>query len=290
MEDQKISTEDMQAKMLEMLLYFQKICEENDLTFYLCGGCLIGALRHKGFVPWDDDIDVFMPRPDYERLKKVWMKHADTKHYSYCRTDDKHNYHDCGASIRDNETTFINRHSINEDICHGLALEIMPIDGCPSMLHSRVWQLLNAMTFSLFNAQRLPDNKGKAIRTLTGIVYKLVPSKKVRYHIWKNAEREMTKYSFDDCRVVTELVGSIKGMLIPHPKRDFAKVVYKEFEGHKIPVMYGYERYLRKIWGDYMQLPPVEARVAKHDAVHIDLNTSYKAYEGIYYFPDRSEK
>ena len=68
-----------------------------------------------------------------------------------------------------------------------------------------------------------------------------------------------------------------------HPREDFASVIYKDFEGHQIPVMKGYERYLRLIWGDYMQLPPVEQRVAKHDAVFADLHTPYKEYKGIHY-------
>ncbi len=63
---------ELQLKSLDMLLYFKKICEENSLLFYFCGGCCMGALRYKGFIPWDDDIDVFMPRSDYEKLKEIW--------------------------------------------------------------------------------------------------------------------------------------------------------------------------------------------------------------------------
>ncbi|MCI7126847.1 MAG: LicD family protein, partial [Clostridium sp.] len=79
-------TKKIQDKELEMLLYFQKICDEHHLTFYLCGGGLIGAIRHRGFIPWDDDLDVFMPRPDYEKLSAIWNEYADTQKYSYCRT------------------------------------------------------------------------------------------------------------------------------------------------------------------------------------------------------------
>ena len=88
----------------------------------------------------------------------------------------------------------------------------------------------------------------------------------------------MTKYDFNTSKECTELIGSLKGMKLRHPREDFASVVYKDFEGHQIPVMKGYERYLCLIWGDYMQLPPVEQRVAKHDAVFADLHTPYKEY------------
>lgn len=277
------TTRELQEKMLEMLLYFDQFCRENHLMYYLCGGCLIGAVRHQGFVPWDDDIDLFMPRPDYERLVAIWTQKADTAKYRYCRTSRNKVYHDGGASIRDIRTTEINRHSVNEDICHGIALEIMPIDGCPKSSLKRGWQLYNAFLFSLFNVQRLPDNKGGFVRTISRLAYKFVSSPTTRYRIWKRAERRMTQYRWEDCNEVTELIGSIKGMMIRHPKKDFDAVVYLDFEGHKVPVMTGYKRYLTEIWGDYMQLPPVEKRVAKHDAVYLSTTESYRRFKGKYY-------
>ncbi len=277
------TTKELQKKMLNILLYFDEFCGENGLMYYLCGGGLIGAIRHKGFIPWDDDIDVFMPRPHYERLAQLWNEKADSSKYVYCRTDMEHVYHDAGASIRDVSTTEINRHSVNEDICHGIALEIMPIDGCPESKLKRADQLFNAFAFNLFNAQRLPDNKGRFVRATSMLLLYIFRSKRIRYNIWKRAERRMTRFSWDECTEVTELIGSIHGMLLRHPKKDFDSVVYKEFERHSIPVMAGYDRYLKLIWGDYMQLPPVEKRVAKHDAVIIDLENSYVKYKGKYY-------
>ncbi|MDD6518591.1 MAG: LicD family protein [Oribacterium sp.] len=277
------SIKDLQAKMLEMLLFFDSFCRDNNLKYYLCGGGLIGAIRHHGFIPWDDDIDLFMPRNDYEQLAILWPQKVDKDRYLYCRTDRDHIYHDAGASIRDVNTTEINRHSVNDDICHGIALEIMPIDGCPKSKIKRGFQLFNAFVFSLFNAQRLPDNKGIFVRNLASIAYSIVKSPNQRYKIWKRAEQNMTKYKWCDCTEVTELVGSIKGMLLKHPKEDFDNVVYKDFEGYKIPVMAGYDRYLHLIWGDYMQLPPAEKRVAKHDVVYLSTTEPYKKFKGILY-------
>lgn len=281
-------TKQMQRKLLDILLYFSNFCNQHNLMFYLCGGCLIGAIRHKGFIPWDDDIDIFMPRADYERFAVLWEKYGDKDKYTYCRTNRSNNYHHHAASLRDNNTTFINSHSVNEDICHGLALEFGPIDGCPSSNIKRYIQLFYAMIFALFNAQRLPDNKGKFFRVMAGIIYKLAPSKEMRYRIWKYSEKQMSKYKWEDCDYVVELIGNLNGMILKHPKSDFDHVVYKEFEGYEMPVMAGYDKYLRKIFGNYMELPPVDQRVAKHNTVYINLEKSYKEFKGIYYcVPDK---
>ena len=290
MDNNRVDIRELQMKLLEILLYFDKYCKENHLKYYLCGGCLIGVVRHHGFIPWDDDVDLFMPRADYERLTRIWNKTGDTKHYKFCRTDRKHNYHDGGASLRDINTTEINRHSVNEDICHGIAIEIMPIDGCPKSKIRRALQLFDACVFSLFNVQRLPDNKGKLTRNVANIVYKIIRSPKTRYKIWKKAEKRMSKYSWDECSQVTELIGAFHGMILRHSKRDVENVVYRDFEGHKLPVMAGYKKYLSRIWGDYMQLPPEEKRVAKHDSVYTSTTEPYKQFKGKLYCVKGSTK
>ncbi len=106
----EIKPEDLrriQLKSLEMLLYFKEICDKNGLLFYFCGGCCIGALRNKGFIPWDDDIDIFMPRADYERLAEIWPSQADNSRYRYTRTTREHFTRLLFATISDENTTFI---------------------------------------------------------------------------------------------------------------------------------------------------------------------------------------
>lgn len=284
------TTKEVQGKMLEILLYFDAFCRENSLKYYLCGGSLIGVVRHQGFIPWDDDIDVFMPRRDYELLGQIWNEKANTSRYRYCRTNRNENYRDGGASIRDVNTTMILRHSVDDDICHGIAVEIMPIDGCPKSKIKRAIQLFHAFVFGLFNVQRLPDNKGKFFRTIAGLVYKIVRSPDIRYRLWRISEKKMQRFDWEECDEVTELIGSIKGMLIRHPKADFDSVVYRPFEGYELPVMAGYKEYLSKIWGDYMQLPPEEKRVSKQDTVFISATEPYEKFKGIYYCVDKEEK
>ena len=106
----KLSDEELrslQLKSLEILLYFKKFFEEHNLMFYFCGGCCIGVLRHQGFIPWDDDIDIFMPRNDYEKLFKIWNKYADTEKYSCNRTTKDVFIGNVMTTITDNHTKVI---------------------------------------------------------------------------------------------------------------------------------------------------------------------------------------
>lgn len=273
----------LQLKCLDILLYFQKICEKNHLTFYLAGGTAIGALRHKGFIPWDDDIDVFMPRPDYEKLTKIWNSEADTSRYIFCRSTDKINYHHHAASIMDITTTWIEQRNVDSDIPQGIVMDVIPLDGCPDLKIQRFFQLFYAFVFALFNPQRLPENKNKIIYRTTKILLGVVRNKKLRDFLWMFAERKMKKYEFYSYKNITELIGNINGMLTKHPLDDFLTVVYKDFEGYSMPLMKGYDAYLKSIFGDYMKMPPKKQRHPKAKVVYVNFDESYLNYKGIYY-------
>ena len=274
-----------QNRMLSMLLYFQSFCDEHGLLFYLHGGAAIGAIREHGFVPWDDDIDVLMPRPDYERFCQLWDEFGNKDRYVLCRTNEKINYHHPCASLRDPNTTFICNYNQNIEMCHGIAIEFGPLDGCPKSRIAHLRQLFNAFLFVLFNTQRLPNNKGGVIRKLSWLAYKIFRSDTTRYKIWSHAERQISRYSWNDCDHVAELRGTIKYMFNEYPKEWFDHAVYFDFEGYKVPVMAGYDGYLRGIFGDYMKRPPAPEQIAKHDIVYADMDHPYTDYRGIYYFP-----
>ena len=273
----------IQKKALEILLYFKKICDQHNIRFYVGSGCCIGAVRHHGFIPWDDDIDVFLLREDYEKLPDVWNSFADTKRYAYCRTTETENYHDAGASIRDNNTTFINKHCVNDDINQGLQIDLIPLDRRADGVVSHAKQVFWAMVYSLFNAQRLPDNQGGMTRFLAKVAYGIFSSKRIRDKIWQYAEQKMLLSPSDSWTYYTELVTGLKGLTLKYPKDFWDKPSYLPFEGYQIPVPSKYKEYLTMVFGDYMKLPPQEDQVPKHNTAYIDLNHSYKDFRGVYY-------
>ena len=280
----------LQKKGLDLLLYFKDICDRNGLLFYFCGGCCIGALRHGGFIPWDDDVDVFMPREDYEKLVRIWNEAADTSRYSYQRSSETVNTRNLFATVHDNSTTFIKTYQADMDINHGLSIDILPLDGCPASGLKRKMQKLWALTYSLFLIQKPPTNHGKAVQWLGKILLGLVPSKRLRYKIWSAAERRMTKYPISQCEYITELCSGPHYMQNRYPADCFAAAVYREFEGHMLPLPQGYDTYLKIAFGDYMTPPPPEKQAAHHDVSFVDLDHSYLDYKHIRYACDRERK
>lgn len=286
-----VTVRQLQLKLLEIFLYFKKICEENNLSYWCGGGTMLGAVRHKGFIPWDDDLDVFLPRKDYERLYEIWDQVADTSHYVLVRTDEKVNYHHAAMNLVDVRTTYVNRHSVNEDIYHGIYIDVIPFEGCPSSKVERALQIYHSIMFSVFNVQRLPDNQGSFLRLPTKILLSLVRSSQSRYKIWKKHQDKMTQYDFFTAKYVKETVSSFKGLFRLYD-RDIFNTVDAVFEGHMVKIPAGYDYYMKCIYGDYMSLPKdisIDMSSRYEVIKFIDLNEPYTKYRGIYYLVDVNE-
>ena len=274
--------EPLQEKCLEMAEYFVQFCKENDLLCYLCGGGAIGTLRHKGFIPWDDDLDFFMPRKDYEKLAQLWPQKADSR-YQFSKSNENYIDRNLFITIRDTQTTCIKPYQQDLDIPHGLALDVLPLDYYPANGLSRKKQVIAALVYSLFCAQTIPEKHGGIMKLGSQALLALVPSKKLRYKIWKKAEAEMTKYTKEESDGITELCSGPYYMKKKYPISSFDDALWLPFEETELPIPVGYDAYLKTAFGDYMTPPPVEKQVAHHDAVLIDLEKSYTHYKGEYY-------
>ena len=281
--NENLSLREYQLKNLELAAYFDSFCRKHNIVYYLCGGACIGALRHKGFIPWDCDIDVFMLRKDYERLEELWNKYADTDHYSYDRTTETYNMHAQCAGIKDNYTTYIRTHNQNDDMNHGLMLDIIPLDALSDNWFKRQWQKVCGVTFCLFNAQRLPNQQGNLVRTISGIILSIIKSNKIRYKIWKSAENYFSKFKPEDCKYLGELTTGFHNINIRFPKRWFRKPKDIPFENIVLMGPTEIEKYTEHRYPNYMQFPPVEERVPKMQPAFVDMKTPYIKYKGIKY-------
>jgi len=267
----------LQLREMDALLYFKEFCEENNLLFYFCGGCCIGSLRNKGFIPWDDDIDIFMPRPDYEKLSKLWKEKSKSSRYLCLRTDDNIFTGNIFTTIVDTSATFVKENQSHLHIPHGLVMDVFPLDGCPTGI-KRKMQKMWALLYSLFLAQVVPENHGGIVGFGSKVLLGVFKSDKIRDKIWRYAEKKMSQYKIDDCEYITELCAGPHYMQCEYPKWVFEKAVYKEFEGYKMPIPVGYDEYLKIAFGDYMKLPPKDKQIPHHDVVYCNLNMSCYDY------------
>lgn len=275
---------ELQMVELDALLYFDNFCREHDLRYYLAGGTLIGAVRHKGFIPWDEDIDIHMPRPDYNKLPSLWKKYADTDHYTLCITDEKKNFRHHAYAISDNHTTLIEERTVNDDIPQGIRMDILPFDGVPKNRAAQTLQRFWAIIFSIYNVQRLPENQGgKLMRLGVQTALTLVKNPHTRYKIWRFAEKQFTKYDFETSPFVREFICPLRSTRFIYPRKDFDKAEMVSFENHLLPAQHYYRDYLEQVYPGYMNLPPKEKRVQKTNAVYINLEKGYKEFKGIYY-------
>lgn len=268
-----------QLKLLEILVYFRDFCETHNLRFYLSAGTSIGAIRHHGFIPWDDDVDVTMFREDYERLIDLWDKEADLSRFVCSVTDKKRCARFPMATIRSVNTTCIYDHSVNDDICQGLKIDVEFLDVVPKSLIGNKVNSFCARIMGLLYTERLPKRQSLLRKIVAVVVYAILPTHYLRWRIAEICKKVVTRCNPARDEDWVRYYGGKA-----HKASDFSMPKWVDFEGYKMPVPSGVDRILRKGFGDYMSFPPVEQRKpATDNLVFYDLDHSYKDYKGKYY-------
>jgi len=250
---------------LELLAEFQRICEQNKLNYFLIGGSLLGAIRHHGFIPWDDDVDIGMLRSDYDKLLKILPRQL-TKSYYFLQTpwSDPH-YGLSYAKLLDERFIIQERFNYN-NAKSGLFIDIFPFDTVPLGKVERSLQMVN---FKLANDQLLlklnysliPMPEKIALSAKEKVKAKLDDIEQLK------AKREeiMRQYNVDD------LLPEVKNLAsqYSYDKEVFAKAELKklidvDFAGLKLKAPKSYDAILQQMYGNYLQLPPKEQQVSKH--------------------------
>lgn len=254
---------------LNIVVSFLEICKKHDLKYYMLGGTCLGAVRHSGFIPWDDDIDVGMPRADYQRFLNIAQSELPENIFLQTFETDPE-YLQGFAKLRDSSTTFLETSSSFLNINHGVFIDIFPLDGYKKSRISTYKRKLYASRISqefLYNA----NNK----KTLKYILAKILvgSSKRARNKMDKLAK----KYPFEKCDTVANYYGAWGNKEIM-PKEVFSSGTQAKFEGLDVIIPKNYDEYLTRLYGNYMQFPPVEKRVTHHYTEIVDFDTPYIQY------------
>lgn len=262
----------LQSIQLNILIEYIRICEKHQLTYYLLGGSCIGAVRHKGFIPWDDDIDVGMPRPDYEKFLEIAQSELP-EHYFLQTGETDPEYPSGFAKIRNSNTTFI-EHSVSHlKINHGVYFDIFPLDGlCTSRIFKLKRRLYLQSIYKCYNNGYKPKGIDKLLSVLSLFV---VPD-------YRKASRKLDKlyasYKYEDHSMSASYYGAW-GIKERFPRdKCFGSGSPGSFEGLSVMLPEDPDCYCKQLYGDYMKLPPEEKRVTHHYCDVIDLDRPYREY------------
>ncbi len=272
MSQQSVRT--VQLKILEIMKFIDKLCREHGIVYYIMGGTALGAVRHGGFIPWDDDLDIFMTPDQYERFKVIFNKSNSTEFViQEWRTDKKHLEY---AKVRMNGTTFIEEHfKDRKDMHHGIYVDIMILHKVPENLLIQKLVYFESKFVTLYGlSQRnwVPKTK---VQHLILKSLKIIPCKlltRISYsHIYRY-DNCLKDYKY--CYWITP--AKFRNGLFD--KTFFEKPVDINFEGTKLLGSEKIKEYLEYRYGDYMKLPTEEQRKAAVHAYIFDTEKNYTEY------------
>ncbi len=265
---------DLQSKLLEILKWFHSFCEENHIRYYIAEGTVLGAVRHGGFIPWDDDIDVTVPREDYERLMSIFGEQRD--HY---RLESMHgeakDYLYSYAKLYDTETTMVERMRV--ECKRGIYLDIFPLDGMGETEEEAKGKLKRFERMNNFLlAKTCPIRKGRAwyknaaVRLMRLIPSFLVSDKKLA----RKVDALAASFGNADSAFVANLMG-VYGEKEIMPREVYGEGALLSFENITVRAPQMYEEYLVRLYRNWQQMPPEEKRVSLHQYTVLDLEKSY---------------
>lgn len=254
MKDKHLSLEEIKNLQIEMLKYFDQFCRANGITYYLSYGTLLGAARHKGYIPWDDDVDVMVPRYEIERLKQIFPKEG---RYRIASVDTDKNYNLSYPRVIDTQTyakigVFGRTYGVN--------IDIYPIDAYPLKENDYPEYIQNIKELSA-KVELIKKWTKRAVRYFPLPMFSLI----------RNMEKSLAMaYGANDFETATKVHVCD---LNPEPinKSLFEEKVEVEFEGQLYYAPIGWESILRIWYGDWTQLPPEEKRHPYHGTTNLYL-------------------
>lgn len=259
---------------LEILDVIDKVCKGNGLHYSLAYGSMLGAVRHQGFIPWDDDMDIWMPRKDYNQFIEIWEQHPQNG-YFLLRQETSPKYPQNFMKIRKNGTAFVSKGEENTEYHHGIFVDIFPMDKvCNNSIGAKT-QSISALFYMLYCRGYVSNHDGFLAHLFGNILLKGIP-KIFQKRIKKFFFNQTQKYNDEDYQA-DKIVCFVtaKDAFIYYDNTAFEEWSSIKFENRTYMCNKNTDDLLKTYYGDYMQLPPPEERVWKHHPVLIDFEKEY---------------
>ena len=263
--------DELHGHILQILLKVDQVCREHGLRYYCWAGTMLGAVRHGGFIPWDDDMDICMPRPDYDRFMQHAHEWLPEPLEATC-IDITPGYPGGFGKIINSSTTLIERE--HSDYVGGIYIDVFPIDGAP---RSRFLQRLAVMRYRatdklLYFLHRDPYKHGHGPSS-----WPILLIQKLFSHEWaaRQMRRAYLAYDYETSDYVLDYDDGVRGV-IPKTMLGTPKPVL--FEGHEVMGVEHADAYLRQKYGDdYMVVPPHDHQ-RQHNFFYLDYNLPFRQY------------
>lgn len=240
-----LSLEEVKKIQVEMLVDFDTFCRKNNITYFLAYGTLLGAIRHKGYIPWDDDVDVMVPRTEIKKVVKSY--HSDR--YAIIDTSNDSAYEFPHPRMIDKKTI----KKAGKTYTYGVCIDIYVIDGIPTINSERI--------IYKENVRKLRSKRLFLIKA-RNFLRKYIPVKSLPFlhYLTRRHEEELAAYPYSSAELVHVFDIDAK----PMKKEIFGGKEVVDFEGHKFFAPIGWDEFLKNSYGNYMQLPPEEQRHPYH--------------------------
>ncbi len=268
----------LQEKLLGLLKWFDGFCRKENLRYYIIGGTCIGAARHQGFIPWDDDADVGMPRSDYEKLVSLFEERENSIIDGFMletgKSDAKDFYYTFGK-LYDTTTTMTEKTRFN---CRrGVYIDVFPLDGMGDTREESLKHFSKIDRKNMFLMTRVcaVEKRRSFYKNAAIVLSRLIPpfivndKKLVRKIDEMSAEKD-----FDKCNYVCNTASTYRSREIME-RRIFGTPTEYPFEGEMLYGPENYDEYLTTLYGNWRELPPKEKQVAHHDFIELDLEKSF---------------
>jgi lipopolysaccharide cholinephosphotransferase len=254
---------------LEILNEIDRICVSNNIEYFLIGGTLLGAIRHKGFIPWDDDLDIAMTRDNYEKFINIAIDELDSKYY----LDNYKTNPNCYlpfTKVRKNNTIMDEESTSHINNHKGIFVDIFPFDNLKNkdsfFTLLRVVSILS-ITESIFVKKGVYSSFFKACRyPMLSLVFSVFPVRKL-FAI----QEKMCKKDDDSSQYYASLIGSYGFKKECFLKAELFPLIKAPFEGKEYFIFKNYDSFLNSVYGDYMEIPPKDKRI-NHSVMNIDFN------------------
>ena len=258
----RLSLDEIKKTELNILLEFQKICDANDLTFYLCGGSLLGAIRHKGFIPWDDDIDICMARPEYNRLARmVREKKLEMPDWMDIVCYENRTSRFPFIKVLDKRTIVLNEYFKSMDY-DSIWIDLLPVDGMPdsdletAALYKDMFRFRKLVQLKYVRPFRAKSFTKAITKPFLFLFANIINTD--RYN--EKLVSEATAHAFETSANVGIVTEGLYGVKEAIPREAYLKPIEVEFEGHTFKATSYWHEYLTNLFGEYMTLPPEDKR------------------------------